>query len=138
MVANLNPQPAKQAAARAYNTFNLAAMTVGAKVTNTINVAVQLQDARGQAVKQIGNCSFYLSDNADGSTLTATATSSALAIGTNGVLMVINVTGKYCDVITNASGQFDLNIIQTAGGTKYYPVVMMPDGSIIVGGAIQF
>ena len=84
------------------------------------------------------NLSFYLSDNSNGSTLTATATSSALAIGTNGVLMVINVTGKYCDVITNTSGQVDLNIIQTATPQAYYPVVLMPDGSIVVGPIVQF
>ncbi len=134
----LNPQPAKQAAARAYNTFNRCAFTVGTKSGNTINVAVQLQDARGQSISQIAKAKVYLSDNADGSTLTATATTSALAVATNGVLLDIPVTGKVCEVISNALGQFDLNLIQTSGGTNYYLVVVMPDGSISVSPVVGF
>jgi len=138
MTRNLNPLPAKNAAAKAYNTFNLVSFTIGTKTSNTINVAAQLQDARGQNIAQIAHAKVYLSDNADGSTLTATATTSSIAIGTNGVILYTPVSDKMVEVISNSSGQFDLNIIQTASPTTYYMVVVLPDGSIVVSSAITF
>jgi hypothetical protein len=137
-MSNLNPQPSKYAAARAYCNWDRAVFTVGAKNTNTINVALQLQDSRAQTPLAICPVKVYLSANADGSTLTATATTSALAIGTNGVLLDITTTGKVCDIITNAAGQADLNIVQTAGGTTYYLVVVKPDGGIVTSPVISF
>lgn len=131
MTITRNPRPAKEAVAKAFNAFQLAAFTIGAEASHTINVAVQLQDARGQAVTQITQCSCYLSDNADGSTLTATPTTSAPAIGTNGVLLGITTTGKFFDVITNKSGQFDVNIVNTSA-QNYYLVLLLPDGTILV------
>src|SRR5438105_521520 len=109
-----SPQPAKQSAAKAYNAFNLASFTIGAKASNTINVAVQLKGARGENVGQICLPDAYLSDNADGSTLTATVPTSTLAVGTNGVIIGVGSTNKAVRLLTNSSGQFDLNIIQTA------------------------
>lgn len=138
MTLRTSPGPAKWSPFRAWNAFNRAAFTIGAKVSTTINVAMQLQDARAQSVAEICHCRFYLSDNSDGSTVTATATTSALAIGTNGALEGILTTGKVCDVITNALGQVDLNIIQSASPVTYYPVLVKPDGAIIVGGAVTF
>jgi hypothetical protein len=132
------PQPAKQAAAKAYNLYNLAVFTIGAKAANTINVAVQLQDARGRNIAQIANVQAYLSASPTGAGLSAVPTSSALAIGTNGTILAITVAGLVVDLITNASGQFDLNIIQTAGGTPYYLVLCLPDGSVICSPIIQF
>jgi len=138
MAQKTSPQPAKQSAAKAYNLFNLVNFTIGAKAANTINVALQLQDARGQNIAQIAHAEFYLSANADGSTFTGTATTSALAVHTNGVLLDILVTGKMASFITNASGQVDFDIIQTASPVTYYLAVMMEDGSIIVSPAITF
>jgi hypothetical protein len=138
MTQRTSPQPAKQAASRAFCTFGLAAFTIGTKSSNTINVAVQLQDNRGQAIQQIGYCDVYLSDNADGTTLTATALTSNIVIGTNGVIIQTTVTEKAVAVISNKSGQFDLNLIQTASPQTYYMVVCMPDGSVVVSNAITF
>lgn len=138
MALNAHPRPAKEARTYAYNRFNLAAFTIGTKSGNTINVAVQLQDANGRNIAQIVGATFYLSDNSDGHTLTATATTSALAIGTNGVLMNIDVAGKMARVITDASGRFDINVIQTASPTTYYFVVQLPDGAIVVSSAVTF
>lgn len=135
--ANINPLPAKSSAARAYNTFNVASFTIGTESADTINVAVQLKDARGKAIAQVAKVDVYLASDSGGATLTPTATTSALAIGTNGKLLGILTTGKVCSVISDASGRFDLNIIQTATPT-YYLVVVMPDGSISVSSAITF
>lgn len=132
------PRPAKQSAARAFNAFGLATFTIGAKQTNTINVAVQLLDAQGNkpAAPVVGD--FYLSDNSDGSTLTATATTSSLAVGTNGVLLDILVAGKMGRILSKSDGTFDINVIQTASPTTYYFVMVMPDGSIVVSTAVTF
>lgn len=133
----MNLSPAKKAPFRAACAFDRATFTIGTEGTDTINVAVVLKDARNKAVTGPLHCEFYLSANADGSTLTPTATTSALAIGTNGVLELITITGKAGKVITTATGTFDINLIQTATPT-YYLVIKLPDGSIFVSSAITF
>lgn len=130
------PRPAKQSAAYAYNRFGLASFTIGAEAADTINVAVQLKDARGNNVAQVVNCKAYLATAATGIGL-GTATTSAIAIGTNGTLLDITKTGQVFSVVTDASGRFDVNLIQTATPTVYL-VVIMPDGSISVSSAITF
>jgi hypothetical protein len=138
MTQRTEPLPARQSAARAFNQFGLTNFLVGAKSGNVINVAVQLQDARGQTLRSLAHAKCYLSDNSDGSTLTATASTSPFAIGVNGVLLDITTTGKVFSVVSNASGQFDVNITQTAGGTNQYLVVIHPAGGITVSPIIAF
>lgn len=137
MTQSANPLPAKQAAAKAYCAFNLASFTVGTEAADTINVAVVLKDARGQAVSGVKHVRVYLADLATGVDITATAPTSTLAIGTNGKIQAVEVTDKVLSILTNASGQFDLNVIQTAALT-YYMILEMPDGSIYASGAITF
>lgn len=133
------PQPAKQAAAYAYNAFDaLATAVIGTEGSNTINAAVQLKDARGNAVARVCHVRAYLSDLSTGLAITATATTSALAIGTNGAILQIPVTGKMVDIVTDASGRFDLNIIQTAAPVTYYLVICLPNGGIQVLGPVTF
>ena len=134
----MNPLPAKNAAAKAFNTFNLATFTIPAKQTNTITVTVQLLDAHGKAIAEVAHCFIYLSDNADGSTLTGTATTSSIAINTNGALLLTVVADKMVQVISDITGKIGLDIIQTAGGTKYYMVVVKPDGGLLISSAITF
>lgn len=129
---------AKSAAARAWNAFNKATFTIGTKQTNTINVAVQLRDPRNSPIQQKVAARVWLASAAVGHPVSGVATTSALAIGTNGVLLTIEVTGLMALVLSDASGRFDLNLVQTVGGTTYYMVVQMPDGSIVVSGAIAF
>lgn len=131
------PLPAKKAASYAYTRFEMATFTIGAEVGDTINVAAQLKDARGNAVAEVVGCKAYLSGAATGIGL-GTATTSAIAIGTNGTLLDITTTGKVFDVVTDASGRFDVNIIQTAAPVTVYLVIVKPDGGIIVSGAITF
>ncbi len=133
-----SPRDAKFAATKGYNAYQLAAIVVGTKAVNTINVTVQLKEAGGQNVSKIVAVSAYLSDNADGSTLTATVPTSTVAIGTNGLILVVDVTNKVFQILTNATGQFDLNLIQTNTATTYYLVLVLPDGSLLVSGAIAF
>lgn len=134
----LNPQPAKESAAKAFNAFNLAAFTIGTKATNTIKVTVQLKDARGHALGIPVQCTFYLASTADGLTLSPTVTTSALAIAAKGTLLWIELTGLGATLVSDITGTFDINLIQTAGGTNYYMVVILPDGGIVVSPIISF
>jgi hypothetical protein len=118
--------------------FGLASFTIGTEGSNAINVAVRLKSARGQNIAQRVNAKVYLSDVATGVGLTATVPTSTVAIGTNGTILRANVTDKMFDILTDASGRFDLTIPQTAAPVTYYMVVVMPDGSISVSGAITF
>lgn len=132
------PLPAKDAAARSFDIFQMAAFTIGAKMTNTINVAVQLQDALARSIAESAVCRVFLSDAITGLGITATALTSAIAIGTNGFILDTPVSEEMVDVQTDAQGRFDLNLIQTASPVTYYMVIVAPDGSIIVSGAITF
>lgn len=134
----LNPLPAKKASTRSLDLFNLVTFTIGAKAANTINVACQLKDAKGRVLRQVAHVRAYLSDVSTGASLTPTATTSALAIGTNGALVNIPVAGKVVDVLSDAQGRFDLNLIQTASPLTYYMAVHMPDGSVSMSNAIVF
>lgn len=134
----LNPLPAKQAAARAYNLYNMASFVIGAEVANVKNVGVTLKDARGQAIAQRAVVDCYLSDAATGTPITATAPTSTVAVGTNGAILNAPVADKMFSVITNAQGKFDFNITQTAAPVTYYLVLKMPDGSLAISGPITF
>lgn len=131
-------RPANQSASRAFNRFGLAKFTIGTKATNTIKVTVQLLNDLGQALTELVNCEMYLSDNADGSTLTATVPTSNLAIAALGFILGTLTTNKAVEIITNSSGTFDLNIIQTASPVTYYLTIIKPDGGLIVSPAITF
>lgn len=98
------------------------------------NVTVQLTNSNFEPIAQIGIVDVYLSDNADGSTLTSQAADS-IAIVTKGVILGVITTAKAVKVASNTSGIFDLAVTIAAGRT-YYMVICLPDGTIQVSGAI--
>lgn len=130
----LRRTPAKTSPFEAACVVDLATFTIAAQVSRTINVAMQLKDADGNALVVRGAVDAYLSDNADGSTLTASTPTSTVAIGTNG-LLINQVTDKAFKLVSNASGQVDINVINS-GSHTYYLALVMPDGGIQVSGAI--
>lgn len=131
------PAAAKYSPHKAFNACQLVNFTVGAKVSNVINVALQLKDALANLVAQPVAVMAWLTSDALGLTLSTTAPTSTTAIGTNGTLLAINGTYQL-DLLTNASGQVDINITQTASPVAYYLAVQMPDGSTVVSPIIQF
>jgi hypothetical protein len=133
----LNPLPAKSAAARAYNTFDMVGYTIGAEGSNIIKVTGQLKDARGQAIAQVCALDVYLASDAAGTTITPTAPTSTLAINAKGKILAVLVTDKMVKLSCDVNGQFDLDITQTAAAT-YYMVAIMPDGSLSISSAITF
>lgn len=115
-----------------------AAITVGTENTNVINVAVQLKSDKGQATitaRRVVDC--YLADANTGAAIAASAPSGGIAAGTNGKILASLVTNKAFKMITDASGRFDLNITETSTPT-FYLVVVMPNGRLVVSGAITF
>lgn len=111
--------------------------TVGDEATNVINVAAQCVDSEGNAIAESVALQYYLSDNADGSTLTSnSAHSSAPAIGTDGLLLPSGNDSQVSGtVVSEADGDFDIDFTDTGTGTVYL-VVVLPDGSLAVSGAI--
>lgn len=112
-----------------------ASFTLGAEAGNVINVAIQLLDGRGDEIATRCAIPFYLSDDADGDTVVAAATS--LAIGTDG-LAIESVSNSHGLLVSEADGDIDLNIGDASGAATYYLVLVMPSGKLVVSQAIEF
>jgi len=113
-----------------------AGFTLGAEETDIRNVSIQLKDADLLALTAAGHVEFYLSDDADGNTLTATAATS-IAVGTNG-LYIPQVTAKAGKLISESNGLVDLNIEYTGGAKTWYVVILLPNGEKVVSSALTF
>jgi len=113
-----------------------AVFVIGAETTDIINVGVTLKDALSQVPGGRAGVFAYLSDDANGDTVTGT-TPTSVAIGTNG-LAIAMVAGKAWQITTEADGTFDLNIQYTGGAATYYLAIRMPDGRLVVSDAITF
>lgn len=113
-----------------------ATITVGTENAGTgaINVAIQLEDAAGDALEARASCFAYLSDDEHGDSVVNTESSGTVAIGTDGLLMPI-VAKKTFMLTSEADGDIDINIIE-AGAKTQYLVLVMPNGSLVVSDAI--
>ena len=112
-----------------------ASFTIGAEAGNEINVAVQLLDGNGDELATRAAVQFYLSDDADGDTLVAAATS--LAIGTDGVILE-HISNSAGVLVSEADGDVDVTIGDASGAATYYLVLVMPSGELVVSDAITF
>jgi hypothetical protein len=122
------------AGARKRNLISSVGFTVGAEAGDVINVAVQL-NGKG-ALAQRASVFAYLSDDAAGDSVVATAPSGAVAIGTDGLM--IDVVAKKAFMLTSeADGDIDINITE-AGTDTFYLIVVLPNGELAASGAITF
>jgi len=108
--------------------------TIGAEATDVINVGLQLTDSNGGNLAVATSVMAYLSDNADGSSLIATAHSGGVAVGTNGLAIPL-ITAKAFNLVSEAAGTVDLDLTE-AGVKTAYLVVVMPNGTLKISGAI--
>jgi len=113
-----------------------ASFVVGSEAGNVINVAIQLKDADGEDLAARANVYAYLSDDANGDSIAGTAPDGGVAIGTDGIADPITA-GKSFRLGSEADGDIDLNITES-GADTWYLVVVLPDGSLKVSGAITF
>jgi hypothetical protein len=119
------------------NRFSQLAATIGAEASNIKNVALTFKDADGVVCASPAGAFCYLSDNSDGSTLTATA-ADTLAIGTNGVLIPL-VTGKAFYLVSEATtGLADVDITYASGAKTWYLFVVAFNSTPWSSGAITF
>jgi len=113
-----------------------ATFTVGGEAENAINVAIQLTDAAGADLAVRGSVCAYLSDDANGDSIVATAPSGGVAIGTDGLCIPV-VANKAFLLTSEADGNIDLTITE-AGVKTCYLILGMPDGRLLASGAITF
>lgn len=115
--------------------FGLVDFTIGAETGGTTkNVALQFKTANGDDVQERVTCLAYLSDDAHGDSVIATAHSSGAAIGTDGLAIPL-VANKAFLLTSESDGDLDLNFVE-AGAKTAYLVIVLPDGSLTVSGAI--
>lgn len=111
-------------------------MTVGAEAANVINVACVAEWVAKEPVGRRVGLLWYLSTDANGDNLVATAPTGGIAIGTNGVL-VEAIADKAGFLISESNGKFDVSLTDTGTPTFYF-VVVLPTGDLVVSGAITF
>jgi len=118
----------------AANVIEHAEITVGTEAGNVINVSIQLQTAKRANLAVRTSLFAYLSDDANGDSIIASAHSTGWAIGTNGVLIPV-VANKAAHLVSEANGLIDVSITE-AGAKTAYRIVVLPDGSLIASAAI--
>lgn len=114
-----------------------ASFTIGAEASNAINVAVQLTDAKGDALDERVCVTAFLSDASTGDSISGTAPATSVAIGTDGSIIGTLATDLAWIIQAEAGGSFDLDITET-GADTWYLVVVLPDGTQVVSDAITF
>lgn len=112
------------------------AITVGAQAGNVINVVIQLNDFAGEALTERGSLFAYLSDDANGDSIAATAPSVGWSIGTDGVLIPV-VTNKAAQLVSEVDGDIDIDI-EEAGAATWYLILVLPSGRLLASEAITF
>ena len=118
---------------------SIATFVIGAEVANVINVAVQFRTEDSGAEEDVAervSVAWYLSDDANGDSIVATAPSVGISIGTDG-LLIEHTANKAGVMVSESDGDVDVDI-EEAGTDTFYLVLVMPDGSLVVSGAITF
>jgi hypothetical protein len=129
MSVGLRRRPAKRNPFSAAEYVGALVVTVGVEAADARNVALQLQNSNGQDLVRPGHLIIYLADDADGQTLAASAPSGGWAIGTDGTRLVALTADKAGLFVSEADGDLDITITESAAKT-FYMCVMMPDGSL--------
>jgi hypothetical protein len=111
--------------------------TIGAEIANVITVAVQLKSDQGTDLAVRGSVQWYLSDDAAGDVLVATAPDGGVAGGTDGWTSP-TVTGKRGQSVSENDGDIDIAITHAAGAKTVYLNIILPDGTIKTSPAITF
>lgn len=118
------------------NQVAAAVMVVGTETGgDTINVAIQLNDAAGAAMATRSCVMAYLSADENGDSVITTAHSTSPAIGADGVLMPL-IADKVFLLTSEADGDIDIDFVEAGALGPYYLVVVLPNGSLNVSGAI--
>lgn len=114
-----------------------AAITVPAEGgDDAITVSIQLQDAEGDDLAEIGYVLAFFSDAATGIGIAGTAPTTVVA-GTDGAILAELVADKLLLLQSEADGDIDIDIGE-AGADTWYLVVILPGGRQVVSDPIVF
>jgi hypothetical protein len=115
-----------------------ATITVGAEASNAINVSIQLLLDKSRRDAPARKSVFaYLSDDANGDSIVATAPDGGWAIGTDGLLIPV-VAAKAAHLVSEVDGDIDVTITHAAGAKTVRLILVMPNGRLVASGAITF
>jgi hypothetical protein len=118
------------------NAVARATFTVGTEATDVITVAVQLKDRNSNDIGERVKVGWFLSDDANGDSLVATAASGGVAAGTDGWVSS-DVTGKRGIAVSESDGDIDIAITHS-GAKVCYLGLIMPSGNVVMSGAVTF
>lgn len=124
--------PAKHNPYRSIEELSVA-FTVGEEVGDVRNISVQVKDANGNNLTEPVSLTAYLSDDADGSSVTSSAPDT-VAIGTDGLAIPL-VADKVFQLVTEDDGHLDLDITED-GSATWYLVVVLPNGKLAISNEI--
>lgn len=103
--------------------------------TDELNATITVVDAAGVAIDAIHTLEVYISDDADGSGLTATSASGALTAETGTILTALTAK-KHIKANTAATGVLVLSLVDSANTAGERVCVVNPvNGKVIVGDA---
>jgi len=109
----------------------------GATEADTMNIAIQLnQGDEATACTEAIAFKLYLSTDAAGQTVDA-APSAGFAVGTDGLILVEHTANVLASCVTEADGDFDINMKDTASASTYVNVIL-PSGQIITSSLCKF
>lgn len=109
--------------------------TVGAEAANAITVSLQLT-LNDRDLGQRGGVLAYLSDDANGDSVAASAPSGGVAVATDGLAIPL-VAGKTWLLVSEADGDIALTLTEATAKT-FYLVIVLPSGELKVSPAIAF
>lgn len=119
------------------NAIGGAGFVIGVEGSNIITVNVQLKDVNLQDLAVRGFVHWFLSDDANGDSLAATAVDGGVAAGTDGWVSQ-DVTGKRGVGMSESDGDLDIAITHAAGAKTVYLGIVLPDGARVMSNAITF
>ena len=115
-----------------------ASFSIGTESSDIIVVGIQLNDGAGVALANRAAVTVYLSDDANGDAIASATPSGTVGAGTDGLVMPSGGDSKKLfTCVSEADGDIDLSIEDTAGST-YYVAVVLPNGKLSVSGAVTF
>lgn len=110
---------------------------IGAESTNEITVNIQLLDRSGKELAKRGAIIGYLSSDANGDSPRTASGTLSLAAGADGAYMELATDNPFL-LISEADGDIDLVITETAATTTHYLNIILPNGEIVTSGPIYF
>lgn len=117
--------------------FGLVTWTLASEAANVIKVTGKAKDARNRSVAGPLPLRVWLTQDAATLALAGTAPSGTVAIAAKGSILVTAVAKLVFDLVTNADGEFDLNITDATAG-NWHVCVQLPDGGVSVSDAVDF